>query len=401
MPLSWNQVRRTLAAERLPCALVDLDAFEANADWLAGVAARGHKRLRIATKSLRCPDLVARAQARHPDVLRGVMTYSAPETAFLAARGERDLLCAYPTARAGDAADLAAACAGGAAAAVVVDAAEQLDVLARAATERQTSIPVVLEVDMAYRPLRGVHLGVRRSPLRAAADVVALAERVRATAGLTFHGIMGYEAQVAGLPDQSPFAPLMALPARALKRLSRPRVEHARADVVAALAARGLPPRVVNGGGTGSLSWSAAEPALTEVTAGSGYLCGHLFDYYRDLDLQPALYFALQVVRRPGPGLVTCHGGGYVASGEAGADRLPLPALPRGLRLLSREGAGEVQTPLRVPDGALLGLGDPVLFRPAKSGELAEHFAEYLLVRGDTIEARVPTYRGLGQCFLG
>jgi D-serine deaminase-like pyridoxal phosphate-dependent protein len=46
-------------------------------------------------------------------------------------------------------------------------------------------------------------------------------------------------------------------------------------------------------------------------------------------------------------------------------------------------------------------LGDPVFFRHAKAGELAEHFAEYLLVRGSRIEGRVPTYRGMGKCFLG
>jgi D-serine deaminase-like pyridoxal phosphate-dependent protein len=58
-----------------------------------------------------------------------------------------------------------------------------------------------------------------------------------------------------------------------------------------------------------------------------------------------------------------------------------------------------VQTPLAVPDGVRLDLGDPVFFRHAKAGELAEHFAEYALVRGDRVEARVPTYRGAGRCF--
>jgi D-serine deaminase-like pyridoxal phosphate-dependent protein len=106
-------------------------------------------------------------------------------------------------------------------------------------------------------------------------------------------------------------------------------------------------------------------------------------------------------VRRPGPNLVTCHGGGYIASGASGPDRLPVPALPPGLELLPMEGAGEVQTPLRVPRGVSLRLGDPVLFRHAKAGELAEHAAEYLLVRGDHLEDRAPTYRGLGHCFLG
>jgi D-serine deaminase-like pyridoxal phosphate-dependent protein len=90
-----------------------------------------------------------------------------------------------------------------------------------------------------------------------------------------------------------------------------------------------------------------------------------------------------------------------VASGEAGPDRLPIPSLPEGLALLPREGAGEVQTPLTVAAGVELALGDPVFFRHAKAGELAEHVSEYLLLRGDRIEARAPTYRGLGRCFLG
>ncbi len=64
-------------------------------------------------------------------------------------------------------------------------------------------VPVVLEVDIAFRPLGSlVHIGVRRSPLRCVGDVVALARRAAAAQGLTFHGIMAYEAQIAGLPDR-------------------------------------------------------------------------------------------------------------------------------------------------------------------------------------------------------
>jgi D-serine deaminase-like pyridoxal phosphate-dependent protein len=65
------------------------------------------------------------------------------------------------------------------------------------------------------------------------------------------------------------------------------------------------------------------------------------------------------------------------------------------------EGAGEVQTPVRLPAGVEVALGDPIFFRHAKAGELAEHFNEYLLVRGESIEGRAPTYRGLNHCFLG
>jgi D-serine deaminase-like pyridoxal phosphate-dependent protein len=174
-----------------------------------------------------------------------------------------------------------------------------------------------------------------------------------------------------------------------------------RAAVASALREAGLPPVLFNGGGTGSVAACAHEAALTEVTVGSGFVDSHLFDGYRGLGLEPAAYFALSVVRRPSSRLVTCHGGGYVASGAAGRSRLPIPALPPGLSLLSLEGAGEVQTPLELDRGVELALGDPVFFRHAKAGELAEHFPEYLLVRGDRIEGRAPTYRGLGQCFLG
>ena len=99
------------------------------------------------------------------------------------------------------------------------------------------------------------------------------------------------------------------------------------------------------------------EAALTEVTAGSGFLDSHLFDHYADVPLQPAAFFALQVVRRPTASIVTCMGGGYIASGASGSDRLPIPALPEGSALLPLEGAGEVQTPVQLADGVRVALG--------------------------------------------
>jgi len=89
-----------------------------------------------------------------------------------------------------------------------------------------------------------------------------------------------------------------------------------------------------------------------------------------------------------------------VASGPAGRDRLPRPYMPEGLQLLDDEGAGEVQTPLRVPPGVELALGEPVLFRHAKAGELAERFEYALLFRGEQIVAQVPTYRGEMRSFF-
>jgi D-serine deaminase-like pyridoxal phosphate-dependent protein len=390
----WERYRRVVAGEHLPLALVDLDAFDVNVDRLVAPVRAAKKKVRIATKSIRTPALVRRAVERAGDVACGRMTYTAAESALLAAEGFDDLLLAYPVARAEEAALVAeahaTAAARGGRCAVVVDEAAQLDVLERAGAR----VPVVVEVDVAYRPFARAHVGVRRSPLHVAADVVALASRIARSDHVSFLGVMAYEAQIAGVSDAS-------APVRLMKRLSRTDVAASRRAVVAALTAAGHAPALVNGGGTGSITSSIAEDALTEIAIGSGFLASHLFDHYRDLALDPAAFFALAVVRRPAPDIVTCHGGGFCASGAAGRDRLPRPVLPEGVRLLGREGAGEVQTPLRVASGVALDLGDPVFFRHAKAGELAEHVNEYLLVRGDRIEARAPTYRGLGKCFLG
>ena len=386
---------RAIEGERLPCAIIDLDAVDSNVDVLAAPVRRQRKTLRVASKSLRCPALLRHVMKRGGDTMRGVMTYDAQETAFLVEQGFDDLLLAYPTVQPDDVATIAQLAAKGAQVSVIVDSPAHLGPLDAAAKVAGTTVAVVIDVDVAYRPLGDrVHLGVRRSPVRTPHDVLDLHNHVMHHEHLRFVGLMAYEAQIAGVVDDS-------LPKRAMKRLSRVDVAETRARIVEALRARGVRPALFNGGGTGSVLSSSREDALTEVTAGSGFVCSHLFEGYRGLPLVPAAYFALQVTRVPSPGLVTCAGGGLVASGQAGADRLPRPALPDGLALLPLEGAGEVQTPLVVPDGVTLKVGDPVFFRHAKGGELAEHFGTYLFVRGDRIEARAETYRGFGRSFLG
>src|SRR5579859_1352193 len=172
----WRRYRTLVARETLPCALVDLDALEANVHSLCRPLQGSGKTLRVATKSVRCPDLVDRVLAAAGPVAHGLMTYTAAESAFWVSRGQRDVLLAYPVTRGVEARVLARANASGATASVVVDCGEHLELLAAAAREASARIPVVLELDVAWRPLgRAVHVGVRRSPLRSPRDIVALA----------------------------------------------------------------------------------------------------------------------------------------------------------------------------------------------------------------------------------
>src|SRR5215469_17137558 len=77
-----------------PLALVDLDAFDANADDMVRRAAGVP--IRLASKSLRCRFLIERALARPG--FRGVMCYSLAEALWLHGDGTSDdLLVAYPT----------------------------------------------------------------------------------------------------------------------------------------------------------------------------------------------------------------------------------------------------------------------------------------------------------------
>jgi D-serine deaminase-like pyridoxal phosphate-dependent protein len=242
-------------------------------------------------------------------------------------------------------------------------------------------------------------IGAKRSPLHDPAQVAAFARTVVARPELRLDGLMAYEGQIAGVGDRPPGRPLMRLALPVMQALSARELARRRAEIADAVRAV-APLRFVNGGGTGSIERTAAEPAVTEIAAGSGLFGPALFDAYRAFRPRPAALFALPVVRRPSPRIATALGGGYVASGPAGRDRLPRPFLPAGLRLDRSEGAGEVQTPLLGRGAAGLRIGDRVWFRHAKAGELCERFDVVHLVRGDAIVESVPTYRGERRTFL-
>ena len=151
-----------------------------------------------------------------------------------------------------------------------------------------------------------------------------------------------------------------------MQRRSGAELARRRAAIVAAVRAV-APLEFVNGGGTGSVEKTAAEAAVTEIGAGSGLYQPRLFDSYRGFRGQPAALFALPVVRRPGRGVVTALGGGYLASGAANKARLPRP-LPAG-----RAPAGPAGGRGRGADAAARRRGGPAADRgpglvPARQG---------------------------------
>ncbi|HWO15149.1 MAG TPA: amino acid deaminase/aldolase [Solirubrobacterales bacterium] len=382
-----------------PFAFVDLDAMWANA--AAMLERAGGKPVRVASKSIRCRALLAAILGRD-ERFRGLMTFTLPETLWLAERGFEDLLLAYPTADTGALGELALRSVANPEGApiVMVDCAEHLDAIESVLGAGAAPVRVCIDVDAGWWALGGrVKVGPKRSPVHSVEDAVALAREIEKRPQIQLVALMAYEGQIAGVGDRPPGRRLRGAAIRFMQRRSAAELAERRAAIAAAVGEI-AELEIVNGGGTGSLELTGAEKAVTEVTAGSGFYAPALFDHYSRFSLTPAAGFALPIVRKPNAGVATALGGGYLASGGDDASRLPVAWLPEGLRLDPEEGAGEVQTPLLGAAARELSVGDRVYMRHAKAGELCERFDSLHLVENGEIVEEVPTYRGDGKSFL-
>jgi len=396
---SYQELEGIFADVQAPFAFVDLDAMWSNAETV--LERSGGKTVRLASKSLRCRPLTERILERD-ERFQGLMTFTLPETLWLAERGFENLLLAYPTTDLEALAELAlrSVASPGEAPILMVDSVEHLDLIDSVLGNQAAPIRTCLDLDASWWRFRGrLKAGPLRSPIHSVEQAVALAEEISRREKLELVALMAYEGQIAGVGDQVPGHPFRSGAIRWMQKKSRAEIAERRAEAVEKIR-EVAPIGIVNGGGTGSLDSTSAEPAITEVTAGSGFFAPAQFDHYSRFTLRPAAGFALPVVRRPAAGVVTALGGGYLASGPANPGRLPVPWLPEGLDFSPEEGAGEVQTPLAGDAADSLSIGDNVYLRHAKSGELCERFDSLLLIEGNEIVDEFPTYRGEGRTFL-
>lgn len=363
--------------------------------------------IRVASKSVRVRSVLDAVLA--VPGYRGVLAYTLPEALWLAEGGDghppiEDVVVGYPSADRAAIARLAGSPELAERVTLMVDSVAHLDLIdAVAPPSGRPSIRLCIELDASWdAPVLG-HVGVWRSPLHTPSQVRELAEVIVRRPGFELVGMMAYEAQIAGQGDRPRGRRAWGAALRRIQKASRAELLERRADAVAAVRSV-APLEFVNGGGTGSLEFTASDESVTEVAAGSGLFGGHLFDTYRSFRPAPAASFALSVVRRPASDTATLLGGGWIASGPPGADRMPRVEWPTGLSMVPREMAGEVQTPITGAAAGVLRVGDRVWLRHTKSGELSEHVDRFHLV--DTVDGRacvvgsVPGYRGEGMVFL-
>jgi D-serine deaminase-like pyridoxal phosphate-dependent protein len=370
-------------------------------------------RVRLATKSIRCPQLLRLFLDSLADRASGLMCYHPNEIEFLHQAGFDNILLAYPNYASGIASKLAAHQAnidGGAQKQyLMADLPEHVQILGEAAKSHDTRLDVILDIDVST-PLLGIHFGVHRSSIITAEQLMRMISEVVNHPHLNLCGLMSYEAQIAGIADRDPRENwVIAAFQRLLKKISKNRIYDYRARLHERLQNElplDDPNFILNGGGSGSVASSSRSPLVNEVTMGSGILCPSLFENYDHLNLEPAIFYSTPVVRKPQNRIRTVYSGGYVSSGSISGTKQPKILYPKGWNYTATEGGGEVQTPLLMSKNTKtdLQLGDQVFFSPAKSGEVMERFVELQYgdfddqMKGSDLQSFL-TYRGLGVCF--
>lgn len=400
--LAWKRdyeyYRTIFRNQPLPFAFIDVDLLEQNVREVTRRAAG--KKVRLASKSIRSVPILNRLFAASPTCFQGIMCFTAREAVFLASRGLNNLLVGYPAWQSQDIVSVARAINDlGVSITLMVDCLEHVEHIEALARQQNMRLPLCLEIDMSI-DVPGLHFGVWRSAIRTPEQARPIIERIMNSSHVYLDGLMGYEAQVAGVGDNIPGQAVKNTIERELKKRSIREGAQRRAAIVELVKSSGVSPRFVNGGGTGSIDSTRREVVVTEITVGSAFYAPALFDNYRDFRYQPAAGYAIEIVRHPQPQIYTCLGGGYTASGSSRPEKLPKPYLPEGAKLDGNEGAGEVQTPVHYAGPIALAVGDPIFMRHSKAGELCERFTKLLLVSQGNIIDEVSTYRGDGQCFI-
>lgn len=372
-----------------------MDLLDKNVETILNRANRGT--IRVASKSVRSIGIL-KYLFQKSDRFKGLMSFTVLESLQLIKEGFDDILLGYPCVENQLISKVSDVILEGKTIVLMVDLVEHIQQINKIGKEKNVQIPICIDLDCSsdFGP---IHFGVWRSSITNNNKLQVLLDEIKKSDFVKLDGLMGYEAQIAGLGDnvKGDFKnPIIKF----LKKKSIKEVHKRRTSAIKLIQKNGFKLRFINGGGTGSIKETLQEEKITEVTVGSGFYNPHLFDNYSTFKLEPAAGFAVQIVRKPKENYFTCHGGGYIASGGIEKLKEPKIYLPKNVKLDTNEGCGEVQTPIIYKGKENLKIGDPIFFRHAKSGELCERFNELYLIRNNKIIDKITTYRGDGFAYL-
>ncbi|KQT32528.1 threonine aldolase [Sphingomonas sp. Leaf412] len=351
-----------------PALILDIDAFDRNVARMAIFARRHGLNLRPHAKSHKSAD-IARAQLAGGAV--GLCCAKLGEAEALAAEGIDGLHLTSPVVTAAGIARLATLSRRLSALSVVADHPDIVDALASAA-HGGPALTVFVDIDP----------GIHRTGVASPEDAVTLARRIVDCPNLTFGGVQFYcgaQQHIARFAD------------RRTAIVDRTRYLSA---CLALLAAAGMTPPVVTGGGTGSHVIDAELGVLTELQVGSYIFMDR---EYSDCDLhgddappfETSLMVDARVISANASGLVTIDAGLKAFATEAGAPPVMSGAGPDArYRFMGDEHGAIVGTDLP-------GIGARVTLGTPHCDPTVNLYDAYHVVRGDVLTAIWPvTARG-------
>jgi len=344
-----------------PALLVDIDILDRNIAIMADWSRQSGVRLRPHAKAHKCVEVGQRIMAAGA---LGISCATIGEAEAMALGGITGILITAPLASSESLDRLRRLLLRGADVTIVADHPDSVARLADLAAGSGRKLGILVDVDV----------GMGRTGCHDIPDAVALAKQVKAAASLTYAGIQAYWGN---LQHVTPFA----------ERVQRigVQIERVRATV-GALAAAGMKPGIVSGGGTGSHRIDATAGLFTEIQPGS-YL--FMDSAYRAISIsendnpfQPSLFVAATVVSVNTPGRIVVNAGWKAFAADSGK-----PAALRG----APAGAeyrfmGDEHGALDFPgDAAKPKLGAIIEFLTSHCDPTVNLYGAFHVVRGDEV----------------
>jgi 3-hydroxy-D-aspartate aldolase len=343
-----------------PALVLDLDAFEANLDHMASLAAAAGVRLRPHAKTHKSP-VVANLQIARGAV--GQCVQKVGEAEILVWGGVRDILVSNEVVSPAKLSRLAAL-AKIAHVAVCADHGQGVDAIAAAACDAGVRLPVLVEINV----------GSMRCGLQPGPDAVVLARRIAASPHLSFGGLQAYHGRA---QHQRSVEERTASIASAAELTGR---------MVEDLRQAGLGCPIIGGAGTGTFALEAASGVFNELQVGSYVFMDA--DYGRNHPAPPfkqALFVLSSVMSIPRPDTAVVDAGLKALATDSGP---PLVWLREGISYVS---ASDEHGKLSLgPDAIPLKLDEKVMLVPGHCDPTVDRYDWYVGVRGSRVECIWP-----------
>jgi D-serine deaminase-like pyridoxal phosphate-dependent protein len=345
-----------------PNLLLDLDALERNIAAMAAHTKAAGIKLRPHAKGAKSIEIGKRQMAVGA---AGICCSTLGEAEVIAGSGIDGVLITSPVVTPAMIDRLVALNAKANGLMVAADDPANVDALAVAAQKAKKILGVIVEFDV----------GQGRTGTRSVEAAVALARRVKASPHLLYSGVQAYYGH---LQHVAVFA----------ERVKAAETQMARVrELLAALAAAELTPRIVTGGGTGTFDIDPAGKVYTEIQPGSYPFMDR---EYLEIPVTAAgrpvfaasLFVQASVVSAHGEGFAVVNAGYKSFATEGGMPRVVSPTLAEAKYKLMGDEHGGIDYD---PKSGRLKVGDLVEFLTPHCDPTINLYDRYHVVRGDTL----------------